>query len=90
MSLMTNEVRGFYIYLLTTLHVRSPELSHLTTENLYPLTNIFPFLQHPQSLETIILPSVSMSFFFLRFYKYCDQIAFVFGGVKVSYLPDSL
>ena len=28
---------------VTMLYFRSPELIHLTTESLYPLTNIFPF-----------------------------------------------
>ena len=34
------------LLLLTTVtmpYFRSPELIHLTTESLYPLTNIFPF-----------------------------------------------
>lgn len=34
---------------ITTLPIRSPELSHLLTESFYPLTNISPLAGPPQA-----------------------------------------
>ena len=52
--------------ILTMLYIRSPELSHLLTESLYPLTNISPVPQ-PSTLgnhhSTLCFFSLSSDFF---------------------------
>ena len=55
--------------IVTMLNITSPELIHLITESLYPLTNIciYPTCHR---LETTVLLSGSVSLAFFRFHMY--------------------
>ena len=54
-----------WLIIVTVQYIRSPELIHLITGSLYPLTNVSPFPPNPQALAITSLLSLSVSLVFL-------------------------
>ena len=78
------------LIIITMLYISSPELIHLITESLYPLTNISPYPLHlpisptSQCLATTILIFGSVSSTFLDSTYKWDHTTFVFCGWLIS------
>ena len=64
------------------LNIRSPELIHLITESLYPLTNISLSLPLPTLTITNLVPiSLSLAFFFFKIPHFSEIIQYLFSSV---------